>query len=238
MQLLRNWLESLGLAVHDTGLSRGQLVGQHIQTAKQGHTMGPRTQCLFYATDFADRLETEIIPALRAGYVVVTDRYIYSLMARSAVRGMERSWLRKLYGFAVKPALTIYLKASLTELLPRALAGGGFDYWESGMDYLAEETMYDCFVRHQSALLREFDTQAEEYGFVVVDANQSVRQTFSKAQRLVWEIVQDICPRRGAPEDVFAAETPVLPVEQRQEQRRTAAEGIRELLTSLLDETE
>ena len=125
---VRNWLESSGLAVYDSGLSRGRLAGTHIQQAKEGHTMGRRTQALYYATDFADRIEREIIPAMRAGYVVLTDRYIYSLMARGAVRGMEPDWLRKLYAFALRPDLVLYLKISIDKLVPRVLANGGFDY--------------------------------------------------------------------------------------------------------------
>lgn len=237
MQLLRRWLESLGLAVYDTGLTRGRLVGQHIQAAKEGHTMGPRTQCLFYATDFADRLETEIIPALRAGYVVVTDRYIHSLIARSAVRGMEREWLKKLYGFALVPSLIIYLKISIADLLPRALAAGGFDFWESGMDYLAEETMYDAFVKHQTALLNEFEAMAVEHGFAIVDASQDIRGSFKDIQRLVWPIIEDIAPKGHVGKDFFS-EPPVLTVEQRYEERASLSDRVRDVLTALLEEAE
>jgi dTMP kinase len=237
MQLLRNWLEGLGLAVYDTGLTRGRLAGQHIQSAKQGHTMGPRTQCLFYATDFADRLETEIVPALRAGYVVVTDRYIYSLIARAAVRGMEREWLRKLYGFALKPDLVIYLRVTLSALLPRALAGGGFDFWESGMDYLTEETMYDAFVKHQTSLLAEFDAMTEEYGFVIVDATANVRDGFRGIQRHVWSVIEDIAPKGQAASSIFAEPT-LTPPEDRHEDRRSLSERVREVLTALIEETE
>ena len=237
MQLLRNWLERLGVAVHDTGLTRGQLAGQHIQAAKQGHTMGPRTQCLFYATDFADRLESEIVPALRAGYVVVTDRYIYSLMARSAVRGMERDWLRKLYGFALVPSLIVYLRISLSALLPRALAAGGFDYWESGMDYLAEPTMYEAYVRHQTSLLAEFEAMAQEYGFAVVDASGAIRLAFRGIQRHVWPVIEEIVPKGDVSVDVFA-EPPIMPPEERHEERQALSERVREVLTALLEESE
>jgi dTMP kinase len=237
MQLLRSWLERRGVAVHDTGLTRGRLAGQDIQTAKQGHTMGPRTQCLFYATDFADRLETEIVPALRAGYVVVTDRYIYSLMARSAVRGMEREWLRKLYGFALKPTLTLYLKISVSGLLPRALSAGGFDFWESGMDYLAEETLYDAFVKHQSALLAEFEAMTAEYGFTVIDASVDVRRGFEEVQRHVWPVVADLVPSGDVVTDPLF-EPAYRPGEVRNEDRRSLSERVREVLTALLEDSE
>ncbi len=199
--------------------------------------MGPRTQCLFYATDFADRLETEIVPALRAGYVVVTDRYIYSLMARAAVRGMEREWLRRLYGFALKPALTVYLKISLSALLPRALSAGGFDFWESGMDYLAEETMYDAYVRHQTAQLAEFDAMTEEYGFAVVDASADIRKGFQSIQRHVWPVVEDMVPG-GDVAGAGSLEPAYSPPEDRHEERRPLSERVREALTALLEESE
>ncbi|HEX2260262.1 MAG TPA: thymidylate kinase, partial [Candidatus Binatia bacterium] len=102
---------------------------------------------LFYATDFADRLENEIIPALRAGFIVLTDRYIYSLMARAIVRGADPEWLREVYGFALKPDAIFYLRVKIDDLVTRVLQSTGFDYWESGMDMHMGEDMYESFVR-------------------------------------------------------------------------------------------
>ncbi|NLO75241.1 MAG: thymidylate kinase [candidate division WS1 bacterium] len=231
-RLLRDWLESSGLAVYDTGLRRGSLAGRHIQAAKEGHTMGRRTQCLFYASDFADRLENEIIPALRAGYVVLTDRYIYSLMARAAVRGVERDWLRKLYGFALKPDLVLYMGIALDNLLPRVLAGNGFDYWESGMDYIHEDTMYDAFVTYQRALLAEFDLMAGEYDFIPVDAYNSIREVFVELQQHVQPVVADMLPGQPKFTDFVG---PVPPVAQPEDQR-SLAETLRDFLSSLLED--
>ncbi len=90
IDLLKPWLEELGHAVLDTGMTRSRLAGDGIRRAKEGNNLGHVTQSLFYATDFIDRLENDIIPALRAGFIVLTDRYIYSLMARAIVRGMGR----------------------------------------------------------------------------------------------------------------------------------------------------
>jgi len=232
-RLLRNWLESSGLAVYDTGLTRGRLAGSHIQQAKEGHTMGRRTQALFYASDFADRLENEVVPALRAGYVVLTDRYIYSLMARAAVRGMEGKWLHKLYGFALKPDLVLYLKVSMHHLVPRVLASGGFDYWESGMDYLNEDSMHDAFVKHQSALLKQFDTMADEYGFTVINANRSINDVFQDLQHRVKSVVEQMATGEVDFMD-FMGEA--IPIEQEPEERRSVTEALRDLLSSLLDD--
>ena len=119
--LLREWVEGKGYAVQSTGLKRSELAGKGIKEAMQGHTLGNLTTNLFYATDMADRLEKVIIPALRAGFVVLTDRYIYSIMARAIVRGVDPSWIRDVFGFALVPDVGFYLHADLPQrvwLLP------------------------------------------------------------------------------------------------------------------------
>ena len=112
--LLKQWLENHGHAVLDTGMTRSALAGKRLKQAKEGHTLGGITMSLFYATDFADRLENEIIPALRAGFVVLTDRYIYSLIARAIVRGSDPEWLREVYGFALRPDAIFTCACKLT----------------------------------------------------------------------------------------------------------------------------
>jgi dTMP kinase len=233
-RLLKNWLESSGLAVFDTGLTRSQLAGRDLNEAKQGHTMGPRTALLYYGTDFADRLENEMIPALKAGYIVLTDRYIFSLIARALVRGADREWIEKLYGFALKPDLTLYLKASLDELLSRCLASGGFDYWESGMDYLHAETMYDAFVKHQTALLQEFDHMSDEYGFVVVDANRGIRDVFNSLRNEIATVVADMLPGEQQFTDFVGQFRPVE--DQPPTHKTELTEMLRGLLSALEEE--
>jgi dTMP kinase len=176
--LLKQWLENHGHAVLDTGMTRSALAGRRLKQAKEGNTLGGITLSLFYATDFADRLENEIIPALRAGFIVLTDRYIYSLMARAIVRGMDPEWLREVYGFALKPDAIFYLRVNIDELITRVLQSGGFDYWESGMDLRMGEDLYESFVRYQKWLLAEFDKMVESYGFEIVDASNSVEEVF------------------------------------------------------------
>src|SRR5580698_9252453 len=175
---LRTWLEHQGHAVLDTGLARGALAGKGIQQAKEGNTLGPVTMTLFYATDFADRLENEIVPALRAGFVVLTDRYIYSLMARAIVRGLDPVWVRNIHRFALKPDAIFYLRIGVDELIPRAVFARGFDYWESGMDLYSTEDMFESFRRYQAALLEQFDKLAEEFHFQVIDARPDSREIF------------------------------------------------------------
>lgn len=175
IQLLRQWLEDNGYAVSDTGLRRSPLTQPGMDAAKLGHTFSPLTMSLFYATDFADRLENQIIPALKAGFLVLSDRYFYSTMARDVVRGADPEWVRKVYGFALKPDICFYLRADVPCLVTRLMTGRGFDYWESGMDIHCADNIYDSFCVYQGELIRQFDQMAVEYGFEIVDATQPVQ---------------------------------------------------------------
>jgi dTMP kinase len=190
--LLREYLEIQGFGVMNTGLTRGQLAGEGLRKAKLGTTAGQRTMDLFYATDFVDRLENEIIPALRAGFVVLIDRYIYSLMARSAVRGTDRRWLQDLYRFAPKPHGVLYLKVSVDKLVPRVLSKGGFDYWESGMDFQEETDVYQSFVRYQTRLLLVLDSMAQEFGFKTIDSDRIEADVFEDIKNEVDRLVADM----------------------------------------------
>ncbi|MGH9437287.1 MAG: dTMP kinase [Terriglobia bacterium] len=189
INLLRPWLEHQGHAVVDTGITRSKLAGKGIKKAKQGHTLGRVTLTLFYATDFADRLIHQIIPALSAGFVVLTDRYIYSLMARALVRGLDPPWLRNLYSFALKPDAVFYLRIGVDDLIPRVVFSRGFDYWESGMDLHASEDMYESFRKYQTLLLNQFDNLADEYKFEVIDAAQDVQTVFGRLQAGISRVV-------------------------------------------------
>ena len=190
INLLKQWLENHGHAVLDTGMTRSALAGKRLKQAKEGHTLGGITMSLFYATDFADRLENEIIPALRAGFIVLTDRYIYSLMARAVVRGSDPEWLREVYGFALKPDAIFYLRITIDELVTRVLQSTGFDYWESGMDLHMGEDMYDSFIRYQKWLLAEFDKMVDTYGFQVVDASRGIEEVFQDLRDRVEAVVE------------------------------------------------
>ncbi len=181
---LRSWLERQGHAVLDTGLARSALAGKGIQQAKEGNTLGPITMTLFYATDFADRMENEIIPALRAGFVVLTDRYIFSLMARAVARGEDRRWIERIAGFALVPHAVYYLRADVHHLVERVVVGrGAFDFWESGMDMRFGPDMHASFVRYQTRLIRALDRMVKTYGFVTIDAARPPDEVFRQLQR-------------------------------------------------------
>ncbi|MGH2496013.1 MAG: dTMP kinase [Ktedonobacteraceae bacterium] len=176
LNLLRPWLESSGYAVMDTEMTRSVLAGPGLKQAKEGHTLGPITLNLYYATDFVDRFESQILPALRAGFIVLTDRYIYSLIARAVVRGADPQWIRSIYGLALKPDAVFYLKIGIDDLIPRVLQRGGFDYWESGMDMRLGGDLFESFVNYQTLLLEQFEMMTSEYGFQVIDASLPVEQ--------------------------------------------------------------
>ena len=190
IDLLKTWLEEQGHAVLDTGMTRSALAGDGIRRAKEGNNLGRVTQSLFYATDFVDRLENEIVPALRAGFVVLTDRYIYSLMARAIVRGMDPAWVRNIYSVALVPDAVLYLRITVDGLIPRVIFSRGFDYWESGMDVFPGQDMYESFRSYQSALLAEFDRLSGEYHFETLDASKDVKTVFAEMQRKVLRILE------------------------------------------------
>jgi len=193
-QLLRRWLEDEGFAVSDTGLKRSEMTQRGIEEARKGHTLGRITMSLFYAADFADRLENQIIPALQAGFIVLSDRYSYSIMARDIVRGADSDWARKIYGFALKPDLVLYLKADVSDLVSRLIHGRGLNYWESGMDIHPSKNLYDSFIDYQSELIMIFDQFTEEFGFTVVDAGRPVMEVFSDLQDHIQGLLESQQP--------------------------------------------
>lgn len=188
IRMLSNWLESEGHAVSNTGFRRSQLTQEGLEQARSGHTLNKITMSLFYATDFADRLENQIIPALRAGFYVLSDRYMYSIFARDIVRGADPDWLRRVYGFALVPDLVLYLRIGVDDLVPRVISGGGFDFWESGMDMNFADNLYDSFRIYQSRISGELDRMAREYGFVQIDAARPVESIFESLKTEIAKV--------------------------------------------------
>lgn len=170
--MLSQWLETNGYAVKHMGLRRSNLVAEELETAKQGNVLTHTTMSLFYATDFFDQLVHEIIPALRAGFIVLADRYIYTLMARDLVRGADRDWVRNLYSPALVPDAVFYFRVSAAQLVDRNFQkNNSLDYWESGMDLGLSRDMFSSFVKFQKLLQDEFARMQKEFGFEVVNAN-------------------------------------------------------------------
>ena len=199
VSLLRRWLEESGYAVSDTGLRRSELTQAGLDEAKKGHTLSPITMSLYYAADFADRLENQIIPALQAGFVVLSDRYFYSTVARDTLRGINHEWVRELYGIALKPDLVLYLKANVRELASRLIHGRGLNYWEAGMDLHIADNLYDSFIKYQSCVNKEFDKLVEEYNFVTVDANQPPDRIFEELKEHIQLLLYNRQPKTKRP---------------------------------------
>jgi dTMP kinase len=206
--LLREWLEASGYPVSSSGLKRSDLAGAGIAEAKRGHTLGELTMALFYAADLADRLEREIIPALRAGFVVLTDRYVYSLIARWVVRGVDADWIRTALGFALVPDAVFYLRCPVETLLPRALRSGGFDYWESGMDFSSDSDYYRSYLAYQARMLEQFDSLAAEYGFRCIDATRPIEDVFTDLRAAVADVVAELKPEQRALPSVRQGHSP------------------------------
>jgi dTMP kinase len=172
---LVEWLEGSGHATVQVGLKRSTLVSEELNVAQQGNILSRITLSLFYATDFADQLENIILPALKSGFMVLADRYIYTLMVRDMVRGMDEHWLKNLYGIALVPDAVFYLNVSPQELIQRNFAKNfALDYWESGMDLGLSRDMFDSFLKYQALVEQRFKRLQASYGFSIVDAHQSV----------------------------------------------------------------
>jgi len=172
---LSEWLEANGFAVRHMGLRRSNLVAEELEDAKQGNVLTHTTLSLFYATDFFDQLVHEIIPALRAGLIVLADRYIYTLMARDIVRGADRGWTRNLYSPALLPDAVFYFRVGARQLVERNFQKNPtLDYWESGMDLGLSLDMFDSFVKYQRLLAAEFQGLAKDHAFTVINANLRV----------------------------------------------------------------
>lgn len=190
MDLLKNWLEVKGYAVIETGWTRSNLMHRSIEMAKQGTMLDRMTFSLLYATDFADRLENQIIPALRSGHIVLADRYIFTAFARDCVRQADPKWIRNVFGFALVPDLTIYLKIDMESLIPRVIESGGMNYWEAGMDLHMGQDLFDSFVNYQSVLIGEYDKLAKEFNFETVDARKGVDDIQTEIREKVKEVLK------------------------------------------------
>lgn len=194
IRLLREWLEVKGYGVVETGWTRSELMQPTIELAKGSNTLNKLTFVLLYACDFADRLEKEIIPALKAGFIVLADRYIYTAIARAGVRGVDSQWIRRLYGFAIAPHLVFYLKIEADALARRVLEAGGMEYWESGMDMKAGDDIYDNFRHYQRQLLKEYSAMADEFGFRVIEGRRSITSIQEELRRQIGAFLEESGP--------------------------------------------
>jgi dTMP kinase len=188
--MLVEWLEGCGHATVQVGLKRSTLVSEELERAQEGNILSRTTLGLFYATDFADQLENIILPALKAGFVVLADRYIYTLMARDMVRGMNEAWLKNLYGIALEPDAVFYLNVPPEELVQRNFAKNAtLDYWESGMDLGLSRDMFDSFMKYQAAMADTFRNLQTIYGFTIVDGMRSAEAIHADLRKKIGVVL-------------------------------------------------
>lgn len=187
ISLLINQLESDGHAVVSTGLRRSELMGEGILEAKK-QFLGKRTMSLFYAADFADQLENKILPALRAGYVVLADRYIYTLIARNSVRKISKAWSDNLFGYALKPDLVCYLKVDPNELIHRTFEKKlTLDFYESGYDLCLSRDILQSFIKYQKLINKEFELMEKKYGLIPIDGNRTIPEIYNDLYKKIRE---------------------------------------------------
>jgi len=181
IHLLEKWLKMRGLKVFFSEWNSSELVKSATSKGKNRQLLTPTTFSLIHATDFADRYERQLQPLLRAGYIVLCDRYIFTAFVRDTVRGCSSRWVRGLYDFAALPDLTFFFKADLEVSLNRILAGRPeLKYFESGMDLRLSNDRHESFRIFQGRMLQRYLSMSEEFNFIVVDANEpiEVQQTF------------------------------------------------------------
>ena len=189
---LVDWLETSGHPTKQVGLKRSTLVSEELDQAQNGNVLSHTTLSLFYATDFADQLENIILPSLKAGFIVLADRYIYTLMARDMVRGMDEKWLKNLYGIAPIPDAVFYLSVEPQELVQRNLAKTAtLDYWESGMDLGLSRDLFDSFLEYQKRMGNAFRQLQKTYKFDIVDANRPVNEVNKELRKKIGVILDE-----------------------------------------------
>ncbi|MDB6040186.1 MAG: Thymidylate kinase [Verrucomicrobiales bacterium] len=184
--LLKKWLELEGVKVFFSEWNSSSIVKTATSKGKKRELLTPTTFSLIHATDFADRYERQLVPLLRAGYIVLCDRYIFTAFARDTVRGCPPEWVRGIYNFAALPDMTFFFKAQLEVSLQRILDGRPeLKYFEAGMDLHLSTDPYESFRIFQGRILEQYLGMSNEFKFLVMDANQRIEQQQSIVRKLV-----------------------------------------------------
>ncbi|MBI3271229.1 MAG: thymidylate kinase [Planctomycetes bacterium] len=199
LKLLHDWLNSRGYPVFFTEWNSSALVRETTKKGKKKDLLTPTTFSLLHATDFADRLSYEVIPPLKAGMIVLADRYVYTAFARDVVRGVHPEWVRNLYAFAVRPDLAIYFRTPIDVALDRLLsARAKIKYHEAGMDLGLSRDVHESFRIFQSRVLSEYDQVVTEYGLAVMDAAEPINVQQERVRELVAARLEAYTVRRGS----------------------------------------
>src|ERR1041384_5620139 len=184
--LLKRWLELQGLKVFFSEWNSSELVKSATSKGKKRELLTPTTVSLIHATDFGDRYERQLVPLLRAGSIVLCDRYIFTAFARDTVRGCPPKWVRGIYNFAALPDLTFFFKADLEVSLHRILEGRPqLKYFEAGMDMGLSTDPYESFRIFQGRILEQYLAMTPEFNFLVLDANESIEVQQTVIRKLI-----------------------------------------------------
>src|SRR5436853_4180571 len=189
--LLQKWLESEGYVAFFSEWNSSPLVREVTRRGKKKKMLTPMTFSLIHATDFADRTEHHIIPPLKAGAVVLADRYIYTAFARDVVRGVSPKWVRDLYAFAVKPTIAFYFRTPLDVAMKRILGGrDAIKYYEAGMDLGFSDDIEESFRVFKGHIIDEYEKMVEEYVLVVIDATRSTEEQQTQVREIVTKALE------------------------------------------------
>jgi len=190
LNLLHEWLAQNFSDVIFTEWNSSRLISQTTKLAKKKSQLSPRTFSLLHAVDFADRLEQIIVPALKAGFIVLADRYVYTAFARDVARGVNSDWVRNMYGFAVKPDLTVYFKVPVDVSLKRICSNRQPKFYEAGMDLKLSNDPYESYRIFQSRVIYEYDRMVDEYDFIKMDATKSIHKQQEKFRQSVIKVLK------------------------------------------------
>ena len=193
VDLLYNWLKSKNADVILTRWNSSDLIAETTKKAKKKNLLSPRTFSLLHAVDFADRLEKTIIPAMKAGFIVLADRYVYTAFARDVAREVDPKWVRNMYSFAIKPDLTVYFEVSAKVSLDRLCSTRQPKYYEAGMDLKLSNNPYKSYVIFQNRVIEQYKNMIDEYSLVQIDANDTIHQK----QQYFRKLVVDVLKKRG-----------------------------------------
>ena len=193
LSLLKQWLRREGYMVFFSEWNSSPLVKETTSRGKKKQMLTPTTFSLIHATDLADRIERHIIPPLKAGAIVLADRYIYTAFARDGARGVNPQWVRELYRFAVKPTIPFYFRVPLEVSLKRILgARAGLKYYEAGMDLGLSDDIEESFRLFQGMIKDRYEAMVEEFGLTVIDATRSIEEQQDEVRALVEGELQDV----------------------------------------------
>ncbi len=191
LSLLRDWLKNNGQDVIFTEWNSSELISQTTKLAKKKNLLSPRTFSLLHAVDFADRMKQVIAPALKAGFIVLADRYAYTAFARDVARGVDPNWVRKVYDFSIKPDLAVYFDIDPKVSMERICFNRAPKFYEAGMDLKLSNDPYESYMIFQGRVIKEYQKMVKEFGLVQLDAMDSIHSKQVKIREMLCNILRE-----------------------------------------------